>query len=797
MSQRIERLKGTVHPDIYVLCIEKARLITESYKETEGEPVIIRRAKALANILDKITIFIEDGELIVGNTASKPMGVELDFFSAVWDEEAIDGLLGEVWGISEAELAELKAMNAYWKGKTWNHAQGRLFDDERLWPFMQTGIAIPPWKSREEGFGPMGQSGIGLIPGVAIALVDYGRVLNGGLNQIIKEAEEELRNARVVSADAMKKVEFLQATVIAHKAVIRFASRFAVLAAEMASKEKDPVRKRELERIAATCQWVPANPARDFHEAMQSFWFIFLMQAGGVTPLGRFDQLMYRFYKKDIEEGRITDDEVLELLQCLRIKDMQINIVTGKAQQREKWAGLAKWNNMIIGGQTADGKDATNELSYLILEAAKLCPTPHHTITLRVHDGTPEALMLKALEVVKTGIGMPAFISDKSYIEYLLNQGVPLKLARDYTVAGCLDVAIMGRSRAMALVPFIVPLVFDIFMHNGVEPRTGKQIGPRTGDLESFESFDDLMTAWKEHLAYFMGLLAEFNNIFVRAERDIMPDAFISSLMVNAIKEGKDYFDRAMPFENAQGMMAIGMINIADSLAAIKKLVFDEKKVTMKELKAALAANWQGNGYEEMRKMFLATPKFGNDNDYVDSIAKELFEFWADKTVTFDTFYGGKHKPSAVSITAHWPGGALTGATPDGRYAGEVLGDGTVSPVRGRDTHGPTAVIKSAAKIDHTPYQSTLLNMKFHPSALQSTEDLRKLSDLIRIYFSLGGKHVQFNVVGKETLLDAQKHPENYRNLVVRVAGYSAYFVQLGKPMQDEIIGRMEYEKTV
>ncbi|MFC1820483.1 pyruvate formate lyase family protein [Thermodesulfobacteriota bacterium] len=261
------------------------------------------------------------------------------------------------------------------------------------------------------------------------------------------------------------------------------------------------------------------------------------------------------------------------------------------------------------------------------------------------------------------------------------------------------------------------------------------------------------------------------------------------------IKKGKDISERTFPLENAVVINAVGMINVVDSLAAIKKLVFDEKKVTMKELKVALDTNWQGNGYEEIRKMCLAAPKFGNDDDYVDSIAKELYQFFADTTASLDTYIGGTHKPSGISISAMWPGGGLTGATPDGRYAGEVLADGTMSPGQGRDTHGPTAVIKSASKIDQVPYQSTLMNMKFHPTALKSTEDMKRLSDLIRTYFSLGGKHIQFNVVGKETLLDAQRQPEKYRDLVVRVAGYSAYFIQLGNPIQDDIIRLMEYEK--
>jgi formate C-acetyltransferase len=326
-----------------------------------------------------------------------------------------------------------------------------------------------------------------------------------------------------------------------------------------------------------------------------------------------------------------------------------------------------------------------------------------------------------------------------------------------------------------------------------MDPNTDLKVGLETGDPESFTSFEEFVSAFKRQLAYFMGLAADKNNVELAVARDLFPDPVRSSLMDDAITDGKDMLDRTMPFENGAVLNLIGMINVADSLAAVKKLVFDEKRVSMSQLKAALAANWQGNGYQELRKEFLAAPKYGNDDAYVDSIARELYQFWADTAVTLDTRLGGKHMPAAISITSQAPGGALTGATPDGRYAGECLADGTMSAMRGRDTHGPTALIKSAAKIDQVPYQSTLMNMKFHPSALSGTEDLRKLSSLIKTYFGLGGKHVQFNVISKDTLVDAQRHPEDYRDLVVRVAGYSAYFVQLTRAVQDEIIERTEH----
>ena len=509
-------------------------------------------------------------------------------------------------------------------------------------------------------------------------------------------------------------------------------------------------------------------------------------------PLQRFDQYMYPYYKKDIKEGRTTDEEVLELLQCLRIKDMEIMQVAATAH-REKWSGMAKWNNMTIGGVTPDGDDATNELTYLVLEAAMRCMTPHHTITLRVHEGTPQTLMLKALELVKTGIGMPAFVADKSYIECFLTKDVPIRVARDYYIIGCLDATVpegMGNLYHMCA----TTIAFNWLLHNGMDPLAKTQVGVSTGEFENFKTFDELMGAFKKQLAHGMALEAESRNLQHQALTDQFPDAFITSLFSDGIKVGKSFSGRPLPYKLGHSMSPVGMINMADSLAALKKLVFDEKKVTMKEMKAALEANWEE--YEHIRAMCLKAPKYGNDDDYVDSIARELYRFYAETAGTIDGPLG-KYNAAAISITAHQPVGMLTLATPDGRYAREIVADGSMSPGQGRDTHGPIAVMKSAAKIDQVAYISTLMNMKFHPSALKTTEDLRKLSDLTKTYFSMGGKHIQFNVVSKDTLLDAQKHPEKHRDLIVRVAGYSAYYVQLSKGIQDEIIKRMEYEKTL
>ncbi|MCC7461234.1 MAG: formate C-acetyltransferase [Gammaproteobacteria bacterium] len=795
-SARIQQLRAGTVVDSYPLCIEKVCLVTESFQRTCGEPQILRRARALANVLARISIFIDDGELIVGNAASKPMGVELDCDYGIWSSEEIAALKREGFSLSAEDEARLQQVNEFWSESTLVARSGALYDEERMWPFMQSGVVLAPWKSRRFGSGGgYAQGGMGLGPGFMLCGFEIERVLQHGLNAIIAEAERELAQLRLTTTEAFEKAYFLQAVIIAHRAIIGFAGRFAELASRLASAQRDPARRRELERIAATCRRVPAEPARSFHEALQSFWFMFLMFVPSPTAAaGRFDQYMYPFYRADIDAGATSDEEVLELLQCLRIKDMQINRTSG-ALNRQRSSGLAKWHNWTIGGVTPDGRDATNDLSYLLLEAARRCPTPHHTLTVRVHDGTPESLMVKALEVVKTGIGLPAFIGDKAYIGYLDSNGVPLEQARDYIVTGCLDVNIPGRSRTMTVGFFVVPLVFEIFMRNGIEPRTGRQLGLASGRPEDFTTYEEFYAAFCRQLVHFMELAAERNNIDMKVCSELFPDPVRSSLMHDALRVGKDLLQRTLPFENGAVMNPVGMINVADSLAAVKQLVYEDRSVTMAELCAALAADWQGPGHERIRQLCLAAPKYGNGNRAVDEIAAELYRFWAEITVKFPTWLGGTHKPTAISITSHAPGGALTGATPDGRRAGECLADGTVSPMRGRDTHGPTAVIRSAAAIEQEPYQATLMNMKFHPSAMKSEGDLRKLSMLIRTYFSMGGKHIQFNVVTRETLLAAQANPEQHRDLVVRMAGYSAYFVQLSRMVQDEIIGRMEHAR--
>jgi len=787
----MEDLMKKVRRENFPLCVQKAQLITRIYQQTEGEPEILRQAKAFAHVVDNIPIWIDEEELIVGHGASKPWGVEIDPFLGPVDVDMIKGLKQEgVVVINEEDWPAIREIADYWRTRNWQYKAWQLAD-ERLWMFLQVGIWLPPMRSKTEGIGTYAGTGLGIYHGLHLAVLDYENVLSRGLSSLIEEAEAELESIRFLSRNDIERKRFLEAVVIALKAINNFANRLADLAEAQAETETNSEQKDRLQRIEETCRWVPAKPARSFREALQSFWLTYLVCNPSPTiGMGRFDQYMYPFHKEDKETGRITDEEVIKLLCELRVKDMELVRVALRSAKRMQHAGMAKWHNMVIGGVTSNGQDATNELTYLILEAAKRLQTPHHTVTVRVHENTPEELMMKALEVVKTGVGMPAFVGDRSYIEFLLSKGVPIPVARNYALGGCLDVALPGLMRIVEASFFVVPKVLEIFLNDGVDPRTGLEVGPFEVDLDKFGTYAELADALKEYLAHFIGLWVETANLLTTVRSELMKHIVEAALMDNGIKAGKNFFERRMPYEINSVLLPVGMINVADSLATIKKLVFEERKITIEQLSTAMRANWAG--YEELQRMCLETPKYGNDDDYADLIAKDLYRFLAETITKFDYVLGGKHQPGGISISSMWAGGDITGATPDGRYAAEVLADGSMSPMRGRDANGPTAIIKSASRIDQALYASTLLNMKFHPSTLESTEDLRKLTALIKTYFGLGGKHIQFNVVSREMLLEAQRQPESHADLVVRVAGYSAYFVQLGKRVQDEIIARSE-----
>lgn len=791
MTDRIKRMQQALKVDKFPLCAEKPKYVIESWRQNEGLPSILRRAKATANYLDKRTIYIDDDELICGNVASKPMGLEASCWGPFWDDADLDSILEGNYTISDEDRKTLRSLDSYWEGQSrqmyeW---QGRFYDDERMWPFIRSGILCPPWTSKVKGRGSGGAGfGWGLGIGLSFFVPDYGKIITEGIGKTLQEAREERRKLRFVDSDSFDKADYLEACIISIEAMARMYHRYGDACTAKAEATADPIRKAELVRMADTCHHLAEHGARDFRDAIQGFWFYWMMITHGTVPGGRFDQYMYPFYKKDIESGAITDDEVLELLECLRIKIMQFNFVSGNAKQRDKWAGMARWHNFLIGGVDKDGNDATNELSYLILKAAYEVRTPQFTITVRVNENTPDRLMSEAMKLVSTGLGMPAFVSDKSYIQGLLDQGVPADEAWNYALAGCLDLNLPGKSRINALGMFVVPKVLDIMMHNGVMRETGEQLGPRTGEMKDFTSYEDFEKAFKEQLYYFMGMYNEEHNILCRVTREINCDAVHSAFAHEGITSGKDISNRKMLYENASLLNPVGMICVANSLAAVKHVVFEKKLCTMETLFNAIEANWEG--YEDLRRQCQDAPKYGNNDASVDEIAADLYKFWSDSAKTFTGIYGEPPRPTGISITAHAPGGSYTCATPNGRKLGDILPDGVASPAQGTDTHGPLASLMSAMKIDQDPFNAMLLNMKMHPSAMKSEADRMKLASMVKTYLTNGGKHIQFNVVDNETLKAAQQEPEKYRDLVVRVAGYSTYFTLLTKPVQNEIIGR-------
>jgi len=779
-TPRVERIKERFLAITPEICVERAKLITESYKETEAEPIHLRRAKALEKILSKMTIFIQEDELIVGNQATKPRASLITpEFSCKWLEAELDRLekrSGDVFLISEDKKKTLRELFPYWDGKTTNERAAALMTAEAK-------------DAQAAGVFTVGNY---FFNGVGHISVDYAKVLAKGLNGIIAEAEAETAKLDVADPEQLKKMHFLRAVVIANKAVIRFAERFAEEAERLAPKEKNPERKAELQEIARICRKVPAQPAETFWEALQSFWFVQLaiqIESNGrsISPM-RFDQYMYPYYKAS--KDHMTVEKAQELLDLLWIKFTEINKVRDEGSTKA-FGGYPMFQNLIVGGQTRDGEDATNELSFMCLQATANTRLYQPSISIRVHEDTPDSLYMKALEVSRIGLGMPAYYSDRVIIPALLSRGLTRADARDYGIIGCVEPQVGGKTEGWHDAAFFnMAKVLEVALNDGVDPATGKQLGPKTGDLTSFESFDDVMAAYRKQMEYFVKLLVISDNAVDIAHGERAPLPFLSSMADDCIAKGKSLQEGGAHY-NFTGPQGVGVGNVGDSLAAIKKLVFEDKAVRLAELKEALRTNFEGK--EDLRQMLInRAPKYGNDEEYADEIARQGALIYCKEVEKYTNPRGGQFQPGLYPVSANVPLGTVVGATPDGRKAGTPLADG-VSPVSGRDNAGPTASVKSVTKLDHMiASNGTLLNQKFHPSALKDERGLRNLMAVTETLFKGGGLHVQYNVVSRETLLDAQKHPEKYRGLVVRVAGYSAFFTALDKALQDDIMARTE-----
>ena len=827
-SPRIQKLVDALYEHMPVIESARAKLITESYKETEGEPIITRRAKAFAHILHNIPIIIRDNELIVGSSTIAPRGCQtFPEFSYEWLEAELDTVAtrtADPFEIAEETKAELKEADKYWKGKTTSELATSYMAPEAI-KAIEHNIFTP---------GNYFYNGVGHVT------VKYWEVLETGFEGIMEKAQKELDGCSVGDGNYARKSHFLDAVILSCKAVIDYAGRYAKLAREMAAQTSDPVRKQELFVIAENCSRVPAKGAQNFYEACQSFWFVqqlLQMESSGhsISP-GRFDQYMYPYYKKDMEAGTITREFAQELMDCIWVKLNDLNKCRDAASA-EGFAGYSLFQNLIAGGQNKEGEDVTNDLSVMCIQASMHVHLPAPSLSVRVWNGSPHEFLIKAAELTRTGIGLPAYYNDEVIIPALQNRGLSLEDAREYNIIGCVEPQKAGKTEGWhdaAFFNMCRPL--ELVFSNGMDK--GEMVGIPTGDVTQMKTFDEFFDAYKKQMEYCISLLVNADNAIDVAHAERCPLPFLSCMIDDCLKEGKSVQEGGAVY-NFTGPQGFGIANMADGLFAIRKLVYEDKKVSMKELKEALAWNYdkgldaQSAGdmtemimkamqkagrnvdastaegllktfmgmkpgeqktqrFKEIHDMIDEVPKFGNDIPEVDYFAREVAYTYSKPLQKYNNPRGGKFQAGLYPVSANVPLGGQTGATPDGRYAHTPVADG-VSPSAGKDVKGPTAAATSVSRLDHFIVSNgTLFNQKFHPSALSGREGLEKFVALIRGYFDQKGMHMQFNVVDRQTLLDAQEHPEKYKHLVVRVAGYSALFTTLSRSLQDDIIRRTE-----
>ncbi len=760
------------------VCAERAVLITESYKETEGQPMPIRRAKALEKILSGMSIFIQDDELIVGNQCSMPRSAPIfPEFSCKWVEDELDRLekrTADVFLISKDVKSKLREAFTYWDGKTVNEIASQLMPAESLEAHNDVVYTV----------GNYFYNGVGHIS------ANYEKVLNVGIDAIIKQAEDKLATLDFADGEQLNQMHFLNSVITANKAVVAFAERFAELAEKMASACEEPTRKLELNEIARICRKVPAQPAENFQEALQAFWFVHLViqiESNGhsISPM-RFDQYMNPFLQKD----NISIEQAQEMLDMLWIKFAELNKVRDE-NSTMAFAGYPMFMNLIVGGQKRDGSDATNAMSYLVLQAGANTKLYAPSLSIRIHEGTPDPLYKKAAELSRMGMGYPAYYNDRVIVPALLARGLEREDARDYGIIGCVEPQVGGKTEGWHDAAFYnMSKIIELALNDGVDQRTGKQIGPKSGKMDKFKSFDDVMEAYTQQTSYFVKLMAAADNAVDMTHGKHCPLPFLSSLVDDCIADAKSLQEGGAHY-NFTGPQGVGVANAGDSLTAIKKLVFDEEAITLKDLHAALANDFEGQ--EDLRMMLVnRAPKYGNDDDYADEIAKDAALIYCEEVNKYTNPRGGKFQPGLYPASANVPLGSVVMATPDGRKAWSPLADG-VSPISGYDSCGPTASVLSVAKLDHEiASNGTLLNQKFHPSAIEGEKGLENLKAVTEAYFQNGGFHVQYNVISRDTLLDAQANPEKHKGLVVRVAGYSAFFTALDKSLQDDILARTE-----
>jgi len=763
------------------LCLERTRLLTDTYKQTEGEPIVIRRAKGLARILEGMTVYIQPQELIVGNFASRPECVtHYPDLQWRWLDKAINNGYRDI--LSDEEKDELKKIHKYWKTRAVHGMERDLLPEDvrPYWSFNGALYWAYQW---------------------AMATPNYEKVFRVGIKGIREETEAKLReveksfsNNGIGSKEYIEKKRFLEAVIITLDAFTRWARRYSGLARDIARAEEDVRRKGELEEIGGICSWVSENPPRNFHEALQLFWFIHLIVDYIEVPLVgcgiRFDVAFNPFYEKDIREGRITREGAQELTECLWLKFQETGFLHPPIWSGAGGGGLG-WQTLTIGGVDSDGNDVTNEMTYIVLDAIKSTQTIQPPLALRWHDKIPRELVLKAIDVLATGVAQPAIFNDKAVIPRYTERGISLEEARSYSINNCMLPVIPGKNittRTQAGGLLFLHKCLELALNRGRDMKTGQLISFETPDPAAFTSIEEIRDAVLKHYSFYCDKAFRISDMADALYEEYLPRPFLSAFLDGCIERAEDSGKWSyMPWKT---LGVLGGINVVDSLAAVRKFVFEEKRLTMAELILILKNNWEGK--EGIRMMFLNdAPKFGNDDDSVDLIARDLYYRIAEETKRFSTYYGTAGFVDGSVASAPYSFAVATWATPDGRKAGDSFHDGSISPETGMDKKGPTAALKSISKVDPVKSWNHLYNQSFMPQFLKG-DNANLFADYLNTWGELGIHHIQFTAVGKDTMLDAQLYPERHSDLIVRVCGYSAYFVDLSRGLQDEIIKRTE-----
>lgn len=792
LTERMKEFREEVLDEKPYIDAQRAILATLAYKENLNQPRVMVRAKMLEKVLDNMSIYIEDKSLLAGNQATKnrnaPIFPEYTMEFVMNELDQFEKRDGDIFYITEKTKEQLREIAPFWQNNNLR-ARGEALLPEEVRVFMETGV-----------FGMEGK----LNAGDAHLAVNYERILKDGLRGYEKRVKEYKATLDLTNPDNIDKYCFYNAVLIVLKAVRNFANRYSVLAKDLAEKELNQKRKIELLEISRICSKVPYEPAETFQEAVQSVWFIQLIlqieSNGHSLSYGRFDQYMYPYYDRDIKNGTIKESEALELLTCLWIKTLTINKVRSQAHTLSS-AGSPMYQNVTIAGQTTDKKDAVNDLSFLVLKSVAQTRLTQPNLTVRYHKNINKHFLDECVEVMRLGFGMPALNNDEIIIPSFMDWQVKEEDAYNYSAIGCVETAVPGkwgyRCTGMSYINF--PRMLLCTMNNGVDLTSNKRFTKGYGYFTEMESYEELLKAWDKTIREITRYSVIVENVIDKASERDVPDILCSALTDDCIARGKTIKEGGAVYDFISGLQ-VGIANMADCLAAIKKLVYEEKKITRQELWDAILDDFSSPKNKKIQEMLIReAPKYGNDDDYVDQLIVEAYDSYIEEIEKYpNTRYnrgpiGGIRYAGTSSISANVGQGMSTMATPDGRNAFEPLAEGC-SPAHNSDKNGPTAVFKSVSKLRTNKITGgVLLNQKMTPQMLSTEENRQKLELLIKTFFNrLHGYHVQYNIVSKETLIDAQKHPEKHKDLIVRVAGYSAFFNVLSKKTQDDIIGRTE-----